>query len=394
VREPPLLSVEARVEYPGFALDAALALPLAGVSAVFGPSGSGKSTLLRVIAGLERRPGNQVSVGAEHWQDDARRLFVPAHRRRVGFVFQDTRLFRHLSVRENLHYGFRRTRRDERLFTPERMVEVLDLGRLLQRRPGTLSGGERQRVAIARALLTSPRLLLMDEPLASLDAGRKEEILPFVERVATETHIPILYVSHAIDEVLRLASTVVLLDEGRVRAVGPLEEITNRLDLRPYTGRLDAGSVLRVRVDAHDEASGITTLAFPGGRLLGPAIDLPIGAEVNVRIRSRDIALSLEPPAGTSILNILPGRVVEIGTDPGPHVHVLLDVGTNGGSPLWARIMRRSVDDLDLAPGKPVYALIKAVAIDQRSLGRPTAMDVSLSDDAGARQEPARRWSR
>jgi molybdate transport system ATP-binding protein len=371
------LAARCRVDFPAFTLDAALDVGLDGVAAIFGPSGSGKTTLLRVLAGLERRPGNTVDVGGETWQDDSRRIFVPPHRRSLGFVFQDARLFPHLSVRANLAYGFRRVPQTARLFAFDDVVRAFDLGPLLGRAPGALSGGERQRVAIARAVLTSPRLLVMDEPLASLDAARKEDILPFIERLAADFAIPVLYVSHAIDEVLRLASTMVLIESGRIVAAGPIEEITARLDLHPYTGRLDAGAVLKTTVSRHEPADGITRLAFRGGELVGPTIDLPVGTALNVRIRSRDVALSLAPPERTSILNVLPGRVVQIGDEPGPTVHVLLDVG----SPLWARIMRKSIADLDLKVGTPVYALLKAVAVDQRSLGRPTAMEESLAEE-------------
>jgi molybdate transport system ATP-binding protein len=366
-----------RADFPGFALDASLDVALDGVAAVFGPSGSGKTTLLRVIAGLERRPGNKVEVAGEAWQDDARGIFVPPHRRPLGFVFQDARLFPHLSVRANLGYGFRRVPEAARRFAVDEVVRAFDLETLLDRAPSALSGGERQRVAIARAVLTSPRLLVMDEPLASLDAARKEDILPFIERLAAEFAIPVLYVSHAIEEVLRLASTLVLIEAGRIVAAGPIEEITARLDLHPYTGRLDAGAVVKTTVSCHEPANGITRLAFKGGELVGPTIDLPVGTHLNVRVRSRDVALSLAPPERTSILNVLPGRVVEIGEEPGPTVHVLLDVG----SPLWARIMRKSIADLGLEVGTPVYALLKAVAVDQRSVGRPTAMEESLAEE-------------
>lgn len=369
------LVASSRIRYPGFELEADLDLELDGVGAVFGPSGSGKTTLLRTIAGLERSARGTVRLDAEAWQDDPAGIFLPPHRRSVGFVFQDTRLFPHLSVRSNLGYGLRRTPPRERRFSLEEVSHLLDLDALLERRPLALSGGERQRVAIGRAVLTSPRLLLMDEPLASLDAGRKEEILPFIERLAGGLGIPILYVSHAIDEVSRLASTLVLLWDGRILATGPIEDVTSRLDLRPYVGMLDAGAVLRAVVRGHDAAFGLTRLGFRGGELVIPHLDLPPGTPVNALVRSRDVALSLDPPGNTSILNVLEGRVLEISEEPGPQVHVLLDVG----SPLWARIMRKSIDDLGLVPGKTVYALLKAVAIDQRSLGRPTAMDRSLS---------------
>lgn len=358
------LAVHARIGRPGFAFDAQLALGLRGVAALFGPSGSGKSTLLRCIAGLERAEGS-VRLGDEVWQDD--RVFVPPHRRAVGCVFQDARLFPHLTVAGNLRYGWRRTPTAARRLTVERVARALDLEGLLGRWPSGLSGGERQRVAIARAVLGHPRLLLMDEPLAALDAARKEEILPFVERLPAEFGVPILYVTHAIEEVLRLASDLVLIERGRIVAAGPIEQVTTRLDLHEYVDRLDAGAVLRATVSRHEPARGLTHFAFAGGELRAPLSDLPLGAHVNIRIRARDVSLALEPPRAISILNVLPGRILRIGGEPGPQAHVLLDIG----APLWARITRASVADLGLQPGKPVYALLKAVAVDRRSLGRP-----------------------
>jgi len=368
------LLAKCRARFPTFELDVELDLPIEGVTALFGPSGSGKSTLLRLIAGLDRVPGNHIVVEDEVWQDDARGIFVPPHRRSIGFVFQETYLFPHLSVAANIAYGLKRSRRRKQRFSLDQVVDILDLGGLLNRAPNGLSGGERQRVAIARAVLTSPRLLLMDEPLSSLDADRKAEILPFIERLGHDLGVPILYVSHAIEEVMRLASTLALIAKGRIIATGPIEEVTSRLDLHPYTGRLDAGAVLRSTVRAHDHARGITRLAFRGGELIIPEIDSTVGSAINVRIRSRDVSLSLEAPKRTSILNILPGRVVQIADGDGPQAHVLLDIG----SPLWARITKLSVRELALAPGVPIFALIKAVAVDRRSLGRPTAMDTAL----------------
>jgi molybdate transport system ATP-binding protein len=372
-----LRRLEARIalDRGAFRLHADLALGLEGVTAIFGPSGCGKSTLLRVLAGLEPGATGRIAFDGTTWLDDG--VFAPPRRRGVGLVFQDARLFPHLSVRGNLLYGHRRTPEQERLFAPETVIRLMDLEPLLKRPVAALSGGERQRLAISRAVLASPRLLLMDEPLASLDQGRKEDILPFVERLAGDLAIPILYVSHEIDEVVRLASDLVLMAEGRVVASGPIEQVSNRFDLRSYAGRLDAGSIIRMRVAGHDVASGITRFAFPGGEMIGPRVDLAEGAAVNLRIRSRDVAIALDPPGRTSILNVLPGTVVEIAPEEGPQApqaHVLLDIG----APLWARIMRKSVEDLDLAPGSPVYALIKAVAVDRRSLGRPTEMDISL----------------
>lgn len=372
------LSLSCTVDYPGFHLDATLKADLDGVTALFGPSGSGKTTLLRTVAGLERRARGHVVLDEDVWQDDSRRIFIPPHRRGVGFVFQDSRLFPHMSVRANMLYGRRRAPKSMATGTDiaiEHVTDILGLKPLLDRRASALSGGERQRVAIARAVLSRPRLLLMDEPLASLDAGRKEEILPLIQRLAGELAIPILYVTHAIEEILRLASRVVLIDGGKLLAHGALEDITNRLDLRTYTGRLDAGSVLRTTVRRHDREDGLTRLAFEGGEILSPLIDLAEGTPLNIRIRSRDVALSLHAPTDTSILNVLPATVVEITEDSGPHAHVRLDVGV----PLWARIMRKSVRDLELEPGKPVFALIKAVAVDRRSTGIATAMDDALS---------------
>ena len=370
----PRLAADLVLDRREFRLEATLDISLSGVTAVFGPSGCGKTTFLRAIAGLEREARGRVAFDGTTWQDE--RTFIPTRDRRAGLVFQDARLFSHLTVKGNILYGHRRTPAGERLFRPETVVHLMDLEPLLGRRVSSLSGGERQRVSFARAVLANPRLLLMDEPLASLDQDRKEDILPFIERLAGELEIPTLYVSHEIDEVVRLASDLVLMSEGRVVAGGPIEEVSNRFDLRSYAGRLDAGSIIRMRVAGHDAETGITHFAFDGGEVVGPRVDMAEGAEVNLRIRSRDVAIALDRPGRTSILNILPGRVLEIGPNDGPQAHVLLDVG----APLWARIMRRSVDELELCAGRPVYALIKAVAVDRRSLGRPTAMDLSLAE--------------
>lgn len=371
----PRLEAVLTLDRGDFRLDVSLEVRLRGVTAVFGPSGCGKTTLLRALAGIERGAKGRIAFDGRVWQDE-RGGFVPTRDRRAGLIFQDARLFPHLTVRGNILYGYRRTPKNERLFRPETVVRLMDLESLLGRRVASLSGGERQRVSFARAVLANPRLLLMDEPLASLDQDRKEDILPFIERLAGALAIPIVYVSHEIDEVVRLATDLVLMNEGRIVAGGPIEEVSNRFDLRSYAGRLDAGSILRMRVAGHDRAAGITRFAFAGGEVIGPGVDLAEGTEVNLRIRSRDVAIALDPPGRTSILNVLPGRVAEIGPDDGPQAHVLLDVG----APLWARIMRRSVQALDLAPGRPVYALVKAVAVDRRSLGRPTAMDLSLAE--------------
>ncbi|RMD62632.1 MAG: molybdenum ABC transporter ATP-binding protein, partial [Alphaproteobacteria bacterium] len=299
--------------------------------------------------------------------DSTRGIDVAVEHRRLGYVFQEGRLFPHLSVRANLAYGLRRIPVSERRLAFDDIVALLDLGRLLGRRPHDLSGGEKQRVALGRALLASPRLLLMDEPLASLDQPRKEEVLPFIERLRDEFAVPIIYVSHAMPEIVRLADTLVLVSDGRVKASGPVEELTSRLDLRPLTGRYEAGAVIQARVARSEAGDGLSELAFEGGRILVPRVDLPDGSELRLRIRARDVALACERPVATSILNVLPAVVRDIGSEPGPQVDLRLDVGATA---LWARITRRSLKTLDLAPGRAVYALIKAIAIDRYAMGR------------------------
>lgn len=336
-----------------------------GLTAFFGRSGAGKTTLVNLIAGLAAPRSGRISVGDDVLYDSATRTDLPPERRRIGYVFQEDRLFPHLSVRGNLAYGqrFRRPATGRR--DPGDVIELLDLGGLLDRRPANLSGGERQRVAIGRALLSSPDILLMDEPLASLDSARKSQILPFIERLRDDTGIPIVYVSHAIDEVVRLADTMVVLDKGVTVASGPVEEVMSRLDLRPLTGRYEAGAVFPVTVAGQDKTFGLTELAFPGGRLWTPALDRPLGGALRIRIRSRDVSLSLSRPRDSSILNVVEGVVTEIGAQDGPQTDVLVDIGT----PLMARITRKSVAAMRLQPGTRVFALIKAVAIDRHAMG-------------------------
>ncbi|MEO5335933.1 MAG: molybdenum ABC transporter ATP-binding protein [Magnetospirillum sp. WYHS-4] len=349
-----------------FTLDVAFDASVRAVTALFGASGSGKTTVLRCLAGLVRLPGSRLVVDGDVWQDET--TFLPPHRRPVGYVFQEPSLFPHLTVRANLTYGTRR-----RAAAPgigfDKVVDILGLGSMLERHPDRLSGGEAQRVAIGRAVLAHPRLLLMDEPLASLDAPRKAEILPLVERLRDEAGIPILYVSHAIEEVIRLADTLVLLSEGRVAAVGGVEELMCRLDLHPVTGRHEAGAVISARVVAHDAEFGLTALAFGPHILRVARLDLEEGRSLRVRIRARDVTIAMERPVRTSVLNVFPGRVARIEDSQAPQVDVLLDIG----APLIARITRRSLVDLDLKEGMAVHALVKAVAIDRHSLGRAGA---------------------
>jgi molybdate transport system ATP-binding protein len=342
-----------------FCLDVDLDLPLRGISALFGHSGSGKTTVLRAIAGLERAPGGVVALGDEVWQDDARGLFVPVHQRAIGYVFQEASLFPHLSVRANLEFGRKRVPVHERRFALEPVAALLGIAGLLERRPDGLSGGERQRVAIARALLASPRLLLMDEPLAALDLRRKLEILPYLERMHGELAIPIVYVSHAPDEVARLADHLVLLDDGKVVASGPLSETLARVDLPPSFAD-DAGVVLDTILAGHEE-DALSRLEFAGGVLFVGRRREAVGTHLRCRIHARDVSLALDRPQGTSIVNRLPAVVTAVAaTDTPGHVLVQLRMGS---SPLLARITERSRRELDIAPGLQLWVQIKGVAL-------------------------------
>jgi molybdate transport system ATP-binding protein len=347
------------LRYAGFELDAALDLPGRGVSALFGASGSGKTTILRCIAGLERATDSFLAVAGEVWQDDAGRLFLPTYRRPLGYVFQEASLFPHLSVQRNLDYGRRRVDPALRRVALEQAIALLGIGPLLDRMPGRLSGGERQRVAIARALATSPRLLLMDEPLAALDVQRKAEILPYLERLHDELEIPVIYVSHQPDEVARLADHLVLLDGGTVKAAGPLRELMTRPDL-PFVRGDAAGVIVDAVVAAHDEAFHLTYLEFSGGRISFPRSDLHVGTRQRLRISARDVSLTLAPQRDTSILNIFPARVVRLAEELPGQVMVHLDAG---GTTLLARITAKSTTQLGLAEGMVVYAQVKGMAL-------------------------------
>ncbi|MEK9971657.1 MAG: molybdenum ABC transporter ATP-binding protein [Ferrovibrio sp.] len=360
------LEVDIAHDFGGFALQAQFACA-PGLTALFGRSGAGKTTLVNAIAGLLAPHRARISVNGRVLTDTQAGIRVPPHQRRIGYVFQDARLFPHLNVRSNLLYGrFFARRQDGIAF--DRVVDLLGIAHLLQRQPASLSGGEKQRVAIGRALLARPELLLMDEPLASLDGARKEEILPYLERLRDDLKLPIVYVSHAIPEVTRLADTVVLLSDGRVQAVGSVEDLTARLDLFPLTGRYEAGAVLGATLLRHDEAWGLSVLQTRAGEFLVPRVERPPGSAIRIRIRARDVTLALTPPMDTSALNILPGTVAELKTGgDSPQIEVRIDCH---GDMLLARITRLSAERLGLRPGKPVYAMIKTVALDGGSLGR------------------------
>ena len=348
----------------GFALDVAFAADRGRVTAVFGASGSGKTVTVRAIAGMTRPDRGHIRIQGETFFDHAAGVNLPPERRRVGYVFQDAKLFPHLTVRRNLLYGWRRAPASERRIGFEEVVDLLGIAGLLDRRPHALSGGERQRVALGRALLSQPRVLLMDEPLAALDAPRRAEILPFVERLRDELDLPILYVSHAVEEVVRLADTLVVLQGGRVLAAGPLTATMTRPELRPIVGAFDFGAVLEAAVVVHDDRFGLTVLETPGGHLRVPRLDAPPGRRVRVRIPARDAALALEPPQRSSVVNVLTGTVVEWAAQGVAGATVRVDLG---GAELLAGVTRLSAERLGLAPGLPVYVLIKAVALDREA---------------------------
>ncbi len=365
-----MIEIDVEKRLGAFLLDARFAAPATGITALFGRSGAGKTTLVNLLAGLVRPDRGRIAVGGEVLFSAEEGIDVPPERRRLGYVFQEGRLFPHYSVHGNLTYGRRRGARGGAIGF-DAVVALLGLGALLDRRPGDLSGGEKQRVAIGRALLAEPRLLLMDEPLASLDAPRKAEILPFIEKLRDELHLPVIYVSHAMEEIVRLADTLVLMSEGRIAAVGPVEELTSRLDLRPLTGRYEAGAVIRATVAGHDVTYGLSELAFPGGRLRVSHVALPLGTPVRARIRARDVALATTRPIGISFRNIFAARVTEVAPERAPIVDVRLDIGTPAQPvALWARVTARAAHELGLTPGREVFALVKTVALDRASYGR------------------------
>lgn len=373
------LEVDIRHRLGEFLLDARFATD-GGLVALFGRSGSGKTSIINVIAGLVRPDEGRVAIDGETLLDTARGIFVPRHRRRLGYVFQEGRLFPHLTVRQNLLYGRWFSPPTERRADLDGVVDLLGLGAVLDRPPGRLSGGEKQRVAIGRALLADPRLLLMDEPLASLDEARKAEILPYIERLRDQARVPIVYVSHSVAEVARLAATVVLLSDGAVAAVGPTGEIMQRIDLFPLTGRAEAGAIIEATVERHNERFGLTELRSRAGLWRLPWIDAAAGTRLRLHVRARDVMLAKSAPTDLSALNILSGVVAEMRAGEGPIVEIRLDCS---GEPLLARLTRYSVERLALAPGTPIYALVKTVALERRSLSGPIRANLGASGETG-----------
>lgn len=360
----PLLDIAVRYRLGEFVLDATFRSD-GRLTALFGASGSGKTSLVNVIGGLIRPESGHVRLDGETLVERAEGVFVPKHRRRIGYVFQEARLFPHLTVRQNLLFGrWFSPRADRDGIDLPAVLELLGIEHLLTRRPGALSGGEKQRVAIGRALLSNPRLLLMDEPLASLDEARKAEILPYIERLRDESRIPIVYVSHSIAEVARLSTTVAIVDAGRVVACGPTSQILSRLDLAMLPGAPEASSLIEATVAGFDAAFGLTLLDTRAGTLLVSRGGLATGRIIRVRILASDVMVALAPLSGISALNQLPGRIAEIGAAAG-HDASAVDLRIDcGGEMLAARLTRKSVAALGLAVGSPVYAVVKSVSVE------------------------------
>ncbi|MGO4389342.1 molybdenum ABC transporter ATP-binding protein [Microvirga sp. 2YAF29] len=361
-----ILDVEIRHNIGDFAIDARFQSER-GLTALFGPSGSGKTSIVKAIGGLLRPDHARIAVKDRVLVDTQRGIFVPKHQRRIGYVFQEDCLFPHLSVRHNLMFGRWFTPRNERSAAFDKVVDLLGIGHLLDRSPSTLSGGEKQRVAIGRALLVDPQLLLMDEPLASLDEARKAEIYPYIERLRDDGEVPIVLVSHSVAEIARLATSVVVLADGRVTASGPASEILRHTSLFPQSGLAETGALIETEVLRHEDDYALTVLQAKAGTLVVPRLDLTPGNRVRVRLRARDIMISLVPPTDLSALNVLPGTVTAIGEASGASVDVELDCG---GDCLVARITRKSLERLGLRLGLPVHAVIKSIAFDSEALGK------------------------
>lgn len=336
-----------------------------GVTALFGQSGSGKSSIVNMIAGLLRPKQGVIECDGTVFFDSEKKINVPVKNRRIGYVFQESRLFPHMNVARNLTYSQWAGKRGGQGRHFDEVVGLLGLHDLLPRKPETLSGGERQRVAIGRALLSAPSILLMDEPLASLDGARKAEILPYLERLRTDAGVPILYVSHAMDEIARFADDLVVVSDGSVLAYGPIAEVLGRIDLGPATGRHEAGSVLEGIVRERDKTFDLTGVQVDRQRLFVPGLEAPLGTPVRLRIRARDVSLALERPSAISIQNIIETQVVAIGAPQGPYVELVLGLGTQM---LRARITTKAQATLNIQPGLMVFALIKAVAIDRKAI--------------------------
>ena len=368
-----MLSVNITKAFGSFRLETQFEVEEGSITAIFGKSGAGKTSTINAIAGLTRPDVGVIQIGNTTLFDQNLRINLPIYKRQIGYVFQDDRLFPHMTVRNNLIYGTPKNRDVANSLNLTDITGLLELAPLLERRPRTLSGGEKQRVAIGRALLSNPKLLLMDEPLASIDVQHRFEILPFIQRVREKTGITIIYVTHALEEVIFIADQIILLSEGQVTAQGTVEEIMSRLDLHPMTSRFDAGAVISAIYSGYDREFDLGELSFDGGTLRIAGLNAEIGIHLRAHIRARDVSLMLDKPKDTSVLNVFKGELIEIRHEDGPQLDLLINIGT----PLIARITRKSLNDLNLDIGSKVYAMIKAVAIDRRTLGTSLATSSS-----------------
>ena len=360
-----MLSVNITKAFGSFRLETQFEVEEGSITAIFGKSGAGKTSTINAIAGLTRPDVGVIQIGNTTLFDQNLRINLPIYKRQIGYVFQDDRLFPHMTVRNNLIYGTPKNRDVANSLNLTDITGLLELAPLLERRPRTLSGGEKQRVAIGRALLSNPKLLLMDEPLASIDVQHRFEILPFIQRAREKTGITIIYVTHALEEVIFIADQIILLSEGQVTAQGTVEEIMSRLDLHPMTSRFDAGAVISATYSGYDREFDLGELSFDGGTLRIAGLNAEIGIHLRAHIRARDVSLMLDKPKDTSVLNVFKGELIEIRHEDGPQLDLLINIGT----PLIARITRKSLNDLNLDIGSKVYAMIKAVAIDRKTLG-------------------------
>ena len=360
-----MLSVNITKAFGSFRLGTQFEVEEGSITAIFGKSGAGKTSTINAIAGLTRPDVGVIQIGNTTIFDQNLRINLPIYKRQIGYVFQDDRLFPHMTVRNNLIYGTPKNRDVANSLNLTDITGLLELAPLLERRPRTLSGGEKQRVAIGRALLSNPKLLLMDEPLASIDVQHRFEILPFIQRVREKTGITIIYVTHALEEVIFIADQIILLSEGQVTAQGTVEKIMSRLDLHPMTSRFDAGAVISAIYSGYDREFDLGELSFDGGTLRIAGLNAEIGIHLRAHIRARDVSLMLDKPKDTSVLNVFKGELIEIRHEDGPQLDLLINIGT----PLIARITRKSLNDLNLDIGSKVYAMIKAVAIDRKTLG-------------------------
>jgi molybdate transport system ATP-binding protein len=360
------LTIKAKVAFGDFSLDVDQQIALQGVTGLFGPSGGGKSTLLRIIAGLEPLARGQLNFAGESWLDSDIRHFVPADKRPVGFVFQDGRLFEHLTVEGNLQYAVDRGSQKQSSIRYEDVLASFDLQSLLQRHPDALSGGERQRVAIARTVLNSPQILLLDEPLAALDAGRKGEILPYLDDLTARFGIPAIYVSHTIDEIARLADRVIVLEQGRVKAHGEAAEVLNQIDMQSPSSKFDIVTILQTRLLEHLPKLALSRLDHHGQTVVVPMLNnRHKGDVVRLHIRAGDVALATREPEGISFRNIMKGTVTDLDADAASaFAMVSVDIG---GAIVRSQLTRQAVAELDLRPGMKIFVLLKTATFDRRS---------------------------